>query len=109
MILASELRSGMTIKLNNELYKVISAELKAGTAKFGSNLHVKLKNLKTHSFTEQRFHPNDKIEDVVVETVTMEFIYHDGTNYFFMHPVTYDQFLIERQKLGEFSGFITPG
>ncbi|MEO0095699.1 MAG: elongation factor P [candidate division WOR-3 bacterium] len=109
MISASEMKTGITIRLNNELYKVLSTELKAGTAKFGSMVHTKLRNLRTHSLTEQRFHPDDKIEDVIVEGVTMEFIYQDGKSFCFMHPETYDQILIEQEKLGNFSKFITPG
>ncbi len=109
MVQASELRIGMIIKLHNEIYKVISAEIKAGTAKFGSIVHAKLRNLRTHSLTEQRFHPNDKIEDVIVDVVPMEFLYQDGRNFCFMHPETYDQILIGTEKLGEFSKFLTPG
>uniref|UniRef100_A0A7C4TJ34 Elongation factor P n=1 Tax=candidate division WOR-3 bacterium TaxID=2052148 RepID=A0A7C4TJ34_UNCW3 len=109
MVLASELRAGMTIKFNNELYKVISSEVKMGTAKFGSMVHTKLKNLKTHALTEQRFHPDDKIEDVMVEGVMMEFIYQDGSNYCFMHPETFEQVLIEEKKFGNFVKFLTPG
>ncbi len=109
MISASEMRTGMTIRLNNELYKVLSTELKAGTAKFGSMVHTKLRNLRTHSLSEQRFHPDDKIEDVMVEAVTMEFIYQDGKSFCFMHPETYDQILVEQEKLGNFSKLITPG
>ncbi|MEO0216153.1 MAG: elongation factor P [candidate division WOR-3 bacterium] len=109
MVSASELKTGMTIKLNNELFKVIATELKMGTAKFGSMVHVKLKNLKTQTLTEQRFHPDDRLDDVMVETIPMEFIYQDRDSYCFMHPETYDQILIDRQKLGEFSKFLTAG
>lgn len=109
MVLASELRSGMVVRLNNELYKVISAELKAGTAKFGSLVHTKLRHIKTHTFTEQRFHPEEKIEDVIVETVAMEFIYQDGKNFCFMHPETFDQIFIDERNLGNFGKLITPG
>lgn len=109
MVSASDIKTGMIIKLNNELYKVLSTELKAGTAKFGSMVHAKLRNLRTHSLTEQRFHPDDKIEDIVVEVVTMEFIYQDGRSLCFMHPETYDQILIDQEKLGNFGKFITPG
>ncbi len=109
MVSASELKSGMTIKLNNELFKVIATELKMGTAKFGSMVYVKLKNLKTQALTEQRFHPDEKLDDVMVEIVPMEFIYQDRDSYCFMHPETYEQILIDQRQLGGFSKFLTAG
>lgn len=109
MIIASDIRNGMTIKLEGVLYKVITAEYKSGTAKMGSLVHLKLKNITTGSFTERRFHPEDRIEDVELESVPMEFIYQDGDDYYFMHPTSYEQYPINKSMLGNFTKFLTPG
>ncbi|MBS4016217.1 MAG: hypothetical protein KGZ86_07300, partial [Candidatus Latescibacteria bacterium] len=109
MVLASEIRNGNTIKINDNLYKVISAEHKAGTAKMQSSVHLKLRNIETHTFTEQRLHPEERVENIEMETVSMEYIYHDGNDYYFMHPQTYEQFSFTKERLGNFTSFMTPG
>ncbi|MEO0083597.1 MAG: elongation factor P [candidate division WOR-3 bacterium] len=109
MVLASEVREGMTIKLEGVLYKVITAEFKTGTAKMQSVVHLKLRNIETHTFTEQRFHPDDRIEDVALDTILMEYLFHDENDYYFMHPDTFEQIPLAKQKLGNFTKFITPG
>ncbi|MCX7785123.1 MAG: elongation factor P [candidate division WOR-3 bacterium] len=109
MIIASDVRNGMTIRLEGNLYKVITAEYKAGTAKMGSLVHLKLKNITTGSFTERRFHPEDRLEDIELASIPMEFIYQDGDDYYFMHPISYEQYPINKSLLGNFVKFITPG
>jgi elongation factor P len=109
MVLASELRDGMTVKIQDNIYKVITAEFKAGTAKMQSSVHIKLRNIVTHTFTEQRLHPEEHIEKIEVESVPMEYIYHDDNSYYFMHPQTFEQFPFPKEQLGHFTKFMTPG
>lgn len=109
MILASEIRDGMTIKLEGTLYKVITAEHKAGTARMQSVVHLKLRNIETHTFTEQRLHPEDRIDNVTLETLAMEYIFHDDNDYYFMHPETYEQIPFPKERLGNFVKFMTTG
>lgn len=108
MILASEIRDGVTLKFGNELFKVITAEHKAGTAKMGSVVHLKLQNINTRTMTEKRLHPEEKIEDIILEKVNAEYSYQDGENFYFLHPETYEQIGIEKGKIGNFDKFLVP-
>lgn len=109
MILASEIRDGVTLKFGNELFKVITAEHKAGTAKMGSVVHLKLQNINTRTMTEKRLHSEEKIEDIILEKVNAEYSYQDGENFYFLHPETYEQIGIEKGKIGNFDQFLVPG
>lgn len=109
MILASGIRNGAAIKLGNELFKVITAEFKAGTAKMGSLVHLKLQNIKTRTMTERRLHPEEKVEDIILEKMTAEFSYQDGESFYFLHPETYEPIGIERAKIANFEKFLVPG
>jgi elongation factor P len=109
MILASEIRDGMTIKFQGATYKVITAEQKHGTAKMQSSVHLKLHNIETHTFTEIRLHPEDHIENLTVDTIIMEYLFHDDTDYYFMHPQTYEQIPFLKERLGNFTKFMTAG
>ncbi|MEO0087887.1 MAG: elongation factor P [candidate division WOR-3 bacterium] len=109
MISASEVKEGMVLKMEDGFYKVITSEYKAGTAKFGSLVHLKLKNLQTGSFTERRFSPDDKLQAVHLEIVEMEYLYNDGENFYFMHPETYEQFSLSKKIIGDFAIFLKEG
>lgn len=109
MTKASDLRNGMCIRLNGELHKVVLAEMKVGTAKLPSSVHARLRNLMTGAQTEQRLHPEAKIEDVVVETVPLTYSYRDGDTLYFMHPQTYEQLPIPRRMVGQYEKFLGDG
>jgi elongation factor P len=109
MVKASDLRNGMCIRFNGELYKVVLAEMKVGTAKLPSSVHVRLRNLQTGTQTEQRLHPEAKVEDIVVETASLTYSYKDGDTLYFMHPETFEQVGIPPQMVGPYERFVTDG
>jgi len=109
MTSGSDIRTGMCIRLNNEIYKVLLAEFKVGTAKLPSSMHTRLKNLHTGTITDHRFHPEARVEDIAVETVGMEFSYADGDTLYFMHPVTFDQTAVPKLLVGPFAQYLDSG
>jgi elongation factor P len=109
VVRASDLRTGNCIRLNGELYKVVLAEMKIGTAKLPSSVHVRLRNLQTGTQTEQRLHPDNKVEDVALETVAVTYSYRDGDTLYFMHPTTFEQVPIPRQLVGTYEKFLGDG
>jgi len=109
MISSSELKTGMVIKIGGNLFKAIHAEYKAGTGKMGGVTFAKLKNLKTGSITDQRFHPDEKLEDIELEKKTMEFLYSDETTFYFMDPQTFEQIGVPRFIVGIASKFLQTG
>jgi len=99
----------MCIRFNGELYKILLAEMKVGTAKLPSSVHVRLRNLRTGTQTEQRLHPEAKVEDVVVETANLTYSYKDGDTLYFMHTQTFEQVAVPRQMVGAYEKFLTDG
>jgi elongation factor P len=109
MVKASDLRNGMCIRFNNELYKVVLAGMKIGTAKLPSSVRVRLRGLQTGTQTEQRLHPEAKVEDVMVETTILTYSYKDGDSLYFMHPATFEQIAVPRRIVGEYERFLGDG
>ncbi len=109
MILAHELRNGMVIRLSEGVFKIMNAEYKAGTAKMGGVVHTKLKNIATAGFTEQRFHPEEKIDTVTLETQIMEFLYRAEEDFYFQNPITYEQIPLDQKIIGAVDRFLTEG
>jgi elongation factor P len=108
MITASEVRAGMAIKREGELYSVISADYHAGSGQFGGVMFARLKNLRTQNFKEVRLHPNEKVEDVQLERQEMEYLYTDGGDFYFMNPETFEQISLPKEAIGPREKFLQP-
>ena len=57
---------------------------------------------------EHRFRSADAIEKVVVDEISMEFLYADGDDYYFMNPVDYEQTVLKGSTLGDAVEYLTP-
>lgn len=109
MIVASELKPGVIIKREEKLFKVIEAETKARTAQFSSYTHLKLQDLKTGHILDIRVSPDEKIQDVEVQEIEMEYSYTDGENFYFIHPETFEQIELPSHVIGNFKKFMKEG
>lgn len=100
MVVASQLKAGMAIRFEGQMWKVIAAEHHSGQGKMGGVTHARLQNLETGAFKDHGFRSDLKLEDVVLDRVPHEFLYRDGTNCVFMNPDTYEQAEIPAAMLG---------
>jgi elongation factor P len=109
MIPASQIRAGMAIRYENQLYKVIAADYHPGQGKMGGANHLRLKNLATGTIWEHSFRADLKVESLPVEHQTVEFLYSDGENCVFMNPQSYEQVEIPSTVIGEQVKFLEAG
>ena len=109
MVMASELRTGMVVQVEDQMFRVLAAEYRAGGGKMPGAVHARLQDLVTGSITDRRFRPEEKLTSVTLERETMEFLYHDGEDFYFMNPTTFEQVPISRQALGSKATFLQPG
>ena len=91
MIAATQIKRGMTIKLNGELYRVFSFQ-HITPGNWRGMVQTKLKSVKSGSIIEHRFRSEDRVEQAYLETHEMEYLYSDGTDYFFMNTESFEQF-----------------
>jgi len=92
MIAASQLREGMALRIDAQIYKVLEAEFKAGGGKMGGrNGQAKLRNSTSGRLWEQHFRPDERLEDLGLERRAMEFLYRDAGNCVFMNPGNCEQ------------------
>lgn len=106
MILASELRVGMTLSLHGQLFRVVEAVRHAGTAQQKGFVSAKLRNLRTGTLTEQRLRPDDPLPEVDLDKRPMEYLYSDGEAFYFMDPTTFDQVAVPSALIGENAAFL---
>jgi len=109
MILASELHAGMIIRIDQQIYKVIDIQAKAGAAKMGGVVKTKLINVRTGRIWEPHFRPQEKLEDLELERHTMEFLFTDGEGCTFMRPDTFEQIEVPAAMVGDGRVFLQSG
>jgi len=109
MMVASQLRNGMAIRVGGEIFKVISAEYHAGGGKMGGVAHCKLQNLLTGSGREHRFRADERIEEIGLERRNMDFLYSDEDSCYFMDPKTFEQSAVPQAMVGAAEKFLRPG
>ena len=104
---AGELKPGMAIKLNGELYSVVSQEhVKPG--KGPAYAQMKLKNLTSGSKIEKRFRSSENVEKAFLETREMEFLYADASEAVMMDTETFEQTGVPLDVLGDRQKFLKP-
>src|SRR5687768_6784517 len=107
-VTTSELKKGLTIMLDGELYKVTEwAHNKQGRG--SAQVRLQLKNLRTGSNIERSFQAGAKFEDVRLERRALQFQYADGEQYHFMDPETYDQLSMSGTQLGDAVNYMREG
>jgi elongation factor P len=109
MILASDLHAGMVIRTEQQIYKVIDVESKAGAAKMGGVVKTKLINVRSGRMWEPHFRPQEKLEDVELERRTMQFLFADADACTFMRPDTFEQIEIPAAIVGDGRVFLQSG
>jgi len=108
MVIASELRPGMVIRFEGQVYKVLDVDSKARAAKMGGVVKASLSNLRTARLLEHHFRPQERLEDLELERHNMEFLFSGDDGVTFMNPVTFEQVEIARDMIGPAEKFLTP-
>jgi len=109
MILATELRQGMAIRFEGQIYKILEVESKAGAAKMTGVVKTKLINVRNGHIVEPHFRPGERLEELELERRMMEFLYAEGDVCTFMRPDTFDQIEIPSVVVGLAAKFLEPG
>jgi len=109
MVIATELRPGMAVRIEGQVYKVLEVEAKAGAAKLGGVVKAKLNNVISGRMREPHFRPQERLEDLELERRNMEFLYSDDDNCNFMDPQSFDQVEVPLALVGPAEKFLKPG
>ena len=104
---ATQMRPGMIIKHKDQLHLVFKVEHRT-PGNLRAFIQAKLRNIRTGAMFEERFRSADAIEKVVVDEISMEFLYNDGDDYYFMNPVDYEQTVLKGSTLGDAIEYLTP-
>jgi elongation factor P len=107
MISATQLRPGMVIKFNNELYSIFKMEHRT-PGNLRGFVQVKMRSLRSGTMTEHRFSSEDRVDRAALEEHEMEYLYDDGEYYYFMNTENYEQMHLTRDILGDAVDYLVP-
>src|SRR5246127_4980631 len=107
MISSTQLRPGMVIKFNNELYTVFKTEHRT-PGNLRGFVQVKMRKLSSGSMMEHRFSSEDRVERAALDEQEMQYLYDDGEYFYFMNTESYEQMHLTKDLLGDATSFLIP-
>ncbi|HBY62434.1 MAG TPA: elongation factor P [Solibacterales bacterium] len=107
MISATQLRPGMVIKFNNELFSIFKTEHRT-PGNLRGFVQAKMRNLRSGAMIEHRFSSEDRVEKANLEEHEMEYLYDDGEYFYFMNTESYEQMHFTKETLGDAISFLIP-
>ena len=109
MIFASDIREGMTLDIDGRFYKVLAANRHAGSGQMHGFVEVTLHDIKFNHFYDRHLKYTEKVKEVELMKRTMEFLYSDGEECWFMDPVTFEQVSVPKQSIGRSEKLLKEG
>jgi elongation factor P len=107
LIPATQLRVGMVIQHQNDLWRVMNV-VHVTPGNWRGMVQTKLRNLRSGTQTEHRFRSEDKPERVTLEQHEMEYLYESDGQYHFMNTENYEQMALQGDLLGDAVHYLTP-
>lgn len=107
MIQATQLKKGMCIKHENDLYRVVEAQHKT-PGNLRGMVQARIRNLKTGAISDHRFRSVDAVERAILDETEMEYLYRDGDMYHFMNNETFEQLGLSDEVLGAAVDYLIP-
>jgi elongation factor P len=104
---ASDLRPGMAITLDGQLYVCVAAtHVTPGNLR--AFVQAKLRRISDRVIIEKRLRSTEDIEQAFLDKREMEYLYSDNTGYILMDSQSYDQITVSDELIGESIKFFRP-
>jgi len=107
MISSTQMRPGMVIKFNNDLFSIFSVNHRT-PGNLRGFVQAKMRNLRSGTMTEHRFSSEDRVERAMLDEQEMEYLYDDGEYYYFMNTENYEQMHLMKDLLGDAVSYLIP-
>jgi len=108
VISTSDLRKGIVIEIDGEIWQVLEYNhIKMGRG--SAQVRIKLRNVRRGQTIERTFQAGEKWPRAFLEQRQVQYLYSDGNDYHFMDTQSYEQFTMSREKLGDTALYLTDG
>ena len=108
MISTGELKKGVIIEMDNELYSIVDYQhQKIGRG--SAQVRMKRRNIRSGAISDTTVQAGTKFPRVRLEQRQMQFLYIEDQNYFFMDQENYEQIGLSANQLGDTVSYLKDG
>jgi elongation factor P len=104
---ANDLRPGMIIKHNGDLFSIYKAEHRT-PGNLRAFVQAKMRNLRSGAMIDHRFRSTDTVDKVNLDEVEMQYLYADGDFFHFMNTANYEQIQLHKDVVGDRANYMMP-
>jgi elongation factor P len=97
----------MLVKMDQDLFRVLDLQ-HVTPGNLRGFVRVKLRNIRNGTLSDQKLRSEDSVERATLDERQMQYLYQDGTDYYFMDTTTFEQVHISSEALGESVNFLKP-
>ena len=108
MIDAGELRKGVVIELDGEIYQILEYQ-HVKMQQRQPVVKLKLRGVRSGNFAERNFQSGDRVATVFLEHRPVQYLYNDGHLYYFMDNETYEQIVLPSAQVGDDKKYLKEG
>jgi elongation factor P len=108
MLDAGELRKGIVIELDGELYYILDYQhikMGRGTAQ----VRLKLRDIRAGHTIERTFQAGERFQQAYLEQCPAQYLYCDGELYYFMDQQSFEQIVLSAKQLGQVLNYLKEG
>ena len=99
-IQATKLRKGMLFKLDNDLFRALDVQ-HVTPGNLRGFVRVKARNIRSGTLADNKLRSEDLVERATLDERAMQYMYNDGTDYYFMDTDSFEQIHISSEALGD--------
>lgn len=100
MISVNDLKTGLTLELDNGLWSVVEF-LHVKPGKGAAFVRTKLKNVETGQVVERTFRAGEKVGKATLDRREMQYLYKEGSEFIMMDNETYEQLGVSEIQVGD--------
>ena len=108
MINAGELRKGVAIELDGEIYQILEYQ-HVKMQQRQPVIRLKLRDVRSGNMAERNFQSGDKVTPAFLEHRPVQYLYNNDDLYYFMDNESYEQIALAAAQIGEGINYLKEG
>lgn len=104
----TDLKKGTLFQWEGQPFRVVEYSQKV-MGRGGSIVNVRIKSLIDGKVLEKTFKGNEQLDSADVTSQSVQYLYNNGSTFFFMNEASFDQFEVAADLVGDSAGYIKEG
>lgn len=104
----TDLKKGTLFQIDGTPYRVVEYNQKV-MGRGGSIVNVRIKSLLDGKVLEKTYKGNETLDSADVSNQNVQYLYSDGSTFYFMNGETFEQFEIPADIIGDGAGYLKEG